>query len=198
MSGYPMRNANGVIQEPRPQEAPRILSSSVAERLRYLEASARVRRWHTEDVLHQQTVGEHTYTVMHLVLLLTGGNASRNLLVAALLHDTAERMFGDIPSPTKRLGEFKEKLDALEDTFLRDIGVTMPDLSEEEARMLKLADGLEGGLYCAFEVRRGNVDMRRGFANYLNYIQALLQPQDGFAAGVYNQLMEEYNRVFSR
>lgn len=196
-----MRNSEGMVKAPQPLPLLPTLSAGDAERLAYVEASARVLRWHTEPVLHRQSVGEHTYTVMHLVLLLTDGTATKNLLVAALFHDTAEKLFGDIPSPTKSLPELRDILEAAEDAYMTAIGLPIPELTAWEAGVLKMADVLEGGLFCAFETRRGNRDIQRGFANYLNYARRLLEAsgpsRNSVAAGIYQQLYQEYQRVFS-
>lgn len=203
-----MRNSEGLVKPPTRLRsgADYVLDSAGAERLRYVEGSARVLRWHTETVHHRQTVGEHTYTVMQLVLLLTRDEASRELLVAGLRHDTAEQLFGDVPAPTKKLSGMKDTLDGLEDTFMREIGLNIPVLEPFEAKVLKMADSLEGCLFCASELRRGNRELQRGFANYLNYIRTLLEawhpetPMDfwavGYAECVYNNLYKEYTNVF--
>lgn len=171
------------------------MSPQMRDRLFYVEGSARVKRWHTEPVLHQQTVGEHTYGVVYLTLFLTDWQASRNLLIAALMHDTAERKFGDVPSPTKKLAGIKQAMDALEDEHMERLGLTIPELSPEEAQVLKLADNLEGGMFCAFEVRRGNRDIQTGFNNYIRYIEQM--NPTGLALDILNDLKKEYNSVFT-
>ena len=170
------------------------LTPAELERVRYLDASQRVKRWHTEPTLHTQTVGEHTYGVVMLVLLLTGWEASRSLMIAAQLHDTAERQFGDVPGPTKRLSGVKGQFDALEDAFMARLGAPAPTLTDTEAKLLKMADNLEGALFCAFELRRGNREIQRAFFNYLSWIKA--NAPQGLAGAIYNQLLDEYNHVF--
>jgi Predicted hydrolases of HD superfamily len=170
------------------------LSNAERRRLRYLEESARTLRWHTEPVLHRQTVGEHTYGVLMLVMELTSWQASRNLMAAALLHDTAERRFGDVPSPTKRLLELKESFDGLEETFMEENRIPLPALGKAEHRVLKIADYLEGAMFCAFETRRGNRDIRNGFRNYLNYLAGMNLTT--LALDIYHELFKEYQRVF--
>ena len=164
--------------------------------LRFLESSARVVRWHTEPVIHRQSVGEHTYSVMQLILLLTQGQASAALLAAALMHDTPERKFGDVPGPTKRLTGLKRKFDELEAGFMEELGLTLPtQITQEEAEILKMADMLEGGMFCAFELRRGNRDIQEGFYNYLTYIHGAPGHTD-LSEAIYNQLRKEYVNVF--
>lgn len=159
-------------------------------RLRMIERSARVRRYHTEPVSHIQNVGEHTYGVMWLVYLLTNGNASRELLLAAMMHDAPEHVTGDIPAPTKRLGDLKVVFDAMEDEVMAQLHIGIPSITDTEARTLKMADCLEGALFCAWELRRGNKDMAGSFRNYMAYIDQL-HPQ-GVAADIVNHLKEEH------
>lgn len=173
------------------------LTEEERARLFYVDGSQRVRRWHTEPVLHNQTVGEHSYGVMYLVLELTGWSASRNLLLASLMHDTAERKTGDVPGPTKRKLGVKAAFDAMEDAHMAELGLVIPALTESEAFTLKLADNLEGAMFCAFELRRGNRDIRPCFVNYLNYTAGLLvnEPR-GLAWRIYNELYKDYTNVF--
>lgn len=149
------------------------MSPLLRARVSMVERSARVRRYHTEPVMHAQNVGEHTYGVMWLVLLLTDNQASRDLLVAALMHDAPEHSTGDVPAPTKRLGGIKVAFDTLEDEVLEKLHLKYPELTVTEQRTLKMADILEGALFCAGEVRRGNRDMGTSLANYIAYAHSL-------------------------
>lgn len=171
------------------------LSTRQLKVLRFVESSARVKRWHAEPTLHIQSVGEHTYSVMQLILLLDA-NASRNLLIAALMHDTAERKFGDIPGPTKKLAGLKEKFDGLEDDFMASMGLSLPELNPEEAKLLKMCDMLEGAMFAAFELRRGNREIREGFFNYMSWLEGV--SHSTLSAAVYNQLLQEYTDVFGK
>lgn len=169
------------------------LSRGQLRLLRYLESSARTKRWHTEPTLHIQSVGEHTYSVMQLILLLDS-MASRNLLVAALMHDTAERKFGDVPGPTKKLAGVKGRFDELEDAFMAELGLVIPELTPAETKLLKMCDMLEGAMFAAFELRRGNRDIQEGFFNYLCWLEAV--DHTPVSAAIYNQLRSEYTNVF--
>lgn len=160
----------------------------MVERLKAVERSARVRRYHTEPVIHQQNVGEHTYGVMWFILLMVD-NPSANLLKAALMHDTAEYAVGDVPSPTKRHDTIKEAFDKVEEEVLAQLAWRRPDLTAEEERLLKLADLLEGAAFCLSEWRRGNCDIGAAFSNYLRYI-ASMHPE-GKAGEIFYYLKEQ-------
>lgn len=144
----------------------------VAGQVNAIERSARVLRYHTEPVLHKQSVGEHTYGVMWFVVLLSGGAPSAELLMAALAHDTPEFHTGDMPAPTKRaMPGLREALTHMEQAAMMAAGLHDHGdaLTAAETRILKLADALEGLQYCAFELRRGNKDMRHCFDNFKRY-----------------------------
>lgn len=189
-----MSSGIDVSRVPQPVEG-WALANPALKCLRFLEASARTKRWHTEPTLHTQSVGEHTYSVMQLILVLDPA-ASRNLLIAALRHDTAERKFGDVPGPTKRMAGVKDRFDAMEDAFMAGLGLDLPELTPGEARLLKLCDMLEGAMFCAFELRRGNRELQEAFHTYLSWIEQVAQSNS--SAAIYNQLLEEYTNVYGK
>lgn len=164
------------------------MSALLAERLKAVERSARVRRYHTEPVLHQQNVGEHTYGVMWFILLMVD-NPSAALLTAALMHDTPEYAVGDVPSPTKKAPVIKQAFDQLEDEVLERLLWKLPSITDTEARYLKLADLLEGAAFCLSELRRGNRDITTALGNYLRYI-ATMHPE-GKAGEIFNFIKEQ-------
>lgn len=142
------------------------------------QRSALVRRYHIHAPILNQNVGEHTYGVMCYVWLLSRMRGqtrpSAALLTAALFHDTAEYKTGDIPAPTKRGSlEIKRFFDNFEAKVLSDLGIEYPELTAAEEHMLKLADTLEGLVYCQREVKAGNHLMRDAFDNYKNYALSL-------------------------
>lgn len=164
--------------------------SLLASRLQMVERSARVRRYHTEMPLHPQNVGEHTYGVMWLVWLITEGNASRDLIVATLMHDSPEHATGDIPAPIKRQGGLKTVFDAMEEDYMEQLLLKFPQITDTEARTLKLADCLEGAMFCGSELRRGNREMLRCFRNFVAYIEQL-RPE-GKALDILNYIKEQH------
>ena len=159
----------------------------LAMRLRAVERSARVLRYHTEPVVHRQSVGEHTYGVLWMLCLIT--DPSKELMKAALMHDTAEYAVGDVPSPTKKTPVIKQAFDQLEDEMLERLLWKLPDITDVEARFLKLADLLEGAAFCLSEWRRGNRDISTALGNYLRYI-ATMHP-DGKAGEIFNFIKEQ-------
>lgn len=120
-----------------------------------LRGAARVRRFHTRAVIHQQTVGEHSFGVACLVLEIEPG-ASANLLRAALYHDAAEYILGDMPATAK--WDYK----ALAETYgmySRDIEEDLSlrvELTPYEQALLKFADMADLVAYAFEEWDMGN------------------------------------------
>lgn len=170
--------------------------------LRMIPRSARVARYHSEPVLRLQSVGEHTYGVIWLILVMHhGAIPSKELMAAALMHDMHEYVTGDVPAPTKRQPGVKAIFDAMESAVETAVGVVFPDLTPEEEWMLKMADSLEGLSFCAFELRQGNREIFACFRNYINYtLQHLAAAPTKSASEVAwkiaNKYVDEFNRAF--
>lgn len=111
--------------------------------------SGRVLRYHAAPTVAPQTVGQHAWGVMLLVIYLTNGLASRKLLLAAAIHDAAELITGDVPLTAKRdFPELKECLTKVEEAVHQNLVLKAYDLEPFDAAVLKLADTLEGLLWC--------------------------------------------------
>jgi len=80
----------------------------------------------------------------------------------------AEQVWGDVPSPAKRLAGAAELLEDQERTFLYDNRAFFP-LSEEETHILKLADIAAGMLECVQERALGNRFMRAPYERFAEY-----------------------------
>lgn len=94
-----------------------------------------------------------------LALYITKGNASRELLIECAMHDAAEYFTGDVPFTVKRdNADVKKRFDAMEDTAREDELLIPPqDLSAHDCAVLKLADTLEGLIWCCKTETRGPV-----------------------------------------
>lgn len=143
------------------------------DKIRAARRAGRVGRYHTHQLLHREDVAQHTFNVMNLLLTLCHGNVSQNLLLAALMHDQGEYCTGDIPSPIKRQldDESKSRIHDMEYagvSFIHHRG--FPELTEWEAKLLKLADNLDGWLKTNEEVKLGNDDIRDVRTTYALYI----------------------------
>lgn len=145
----------------------------------------RTKRYHTADTLTEQSVGEHSFGVAVFCIALCaaeGKHPSNNLLMSAIMHDLAEHRVGDISSPIKRrnpaltqqlrtaeMEEYAEGLDA----FIAPAGALPYALTEKEAQTLKIADYLDGLMFCIRERRYGNSGINYIFSNYRKYLYEL-------------------------
>lgn len=142
--------------------------------LDFIIAGSEVKRYHTVTTLREETVGHHSHGVAMLCLVLSNYSASSSLLEAALIHDLAEHVTGDIPSPAKREYGIGEQVDFLEQRLLASVGLGVITLTPDEQRVLKLADIAQGALFCAREVELGNAKMRIVFDRYMSYAEQMV------------------------
>lgn len=138
----------------------------------FIYSGARVKRFHTASTLQQQTIAEHSFGVAWLCEWLTGGKASKDLILAALSHDLAEQLTGDIPSPAKRSLGIQEVVGHREATILQNNNIDYESrLTGTELRVLKLADALDGMVFCVHEHTLGNKAMRQIFNRFKTYVK---------------------------
>lgn len=140
--------------------------------LDFIINGAEVKRYHTVKTHTQETVGHHSHGVATLCLLFDP-NPSTSLLKAALLHDLTEQFTGDIPSPAKRELGIANDIGVLEKRLMQNAGISMPALSNNERRTLKLADIAHGALFCLKEMSMGNVDIKKVYDRYISYAEEL-------------------------
>lgn len=145
--------------------------------LRELRMAAAITRYHTARTLRHQSVGEHSFGVAQLVLYLAP-NASQRLLSAALTHDLAELVTGDIPAPVKwdnpTMGAI---LTDLESKFNEKHGLRY-QLSDEELLLLKWCDMAELVLWCIEELEMGNTYAAPLLNRGLDYLSGLGHPTE--------------------
>lgn len=124
--------------------------------------SGGVQRYHAvPSVLDKQRVDSHAWSVAMIVLCLTEGTASRDLLLHALLHDAAEIVTGDIPYTVKRSHvELKSIVDAIADSAHEQLLYPLPPLMKHETALLKMADTLDGWRWCQLHEAIGPVSNR--------------------------------------
>lgn len=109
----------------------------------YVIRAGRVRRWHTQDDVNvHQTIGEHTFGVLAL-LLQYHPNPTVPMIKAALYHDVPERFTGDTPATTKWYSDkIRRELDGLEQEVLHKMGL-LQGLSVAQWKWIKACDFLE-------------------------------------------------------
>lgn len=172
----------------------------ITEQAAFLRAGGYTRRYHGWRTIKDDLVGSHSYNVANLVMLLRP-DCRKELLMVAIRHDSAEWIAGDSPSDVKRqVPELKVALDAYEDKVFADIGLTLPDLTDDEYKVLKIADNLDGLMFCVQEREMGNLLIVPVFNTYNRYLRAQLAPlsfRDDAPPEhkIYNDLSERWNRL---
>lgn len=117
--------------------------------------ACRVRRWHTNPELSctDDYIDGHSGRVTRYILKLHPC-PSRQLIIAALIHDDGEHGIGDIAQPAKvMLRQFEPvamaRLDACEEDALAEIWDAFPDLTAMETQWLRFADRLDAYIWAA-------------------------------------------------
>lgn len=114
-----------------------------------------VKRFHTWQVIGEQTVASHTWGVIAILYAICEPSAA--LVRKAVFHDIAEYDTGDIPSTAKWASPaLKSHADDLEKDVETRLGIRFPDLSEHEQDWLKFADLCDMLWFCVEQKRLGN------------------------------------------
>lgn len=152
-------------------------------------AGGSVRRYHTEEGVHQQTVAEHSWRMAVILHHLYPGR--QDLLVAALHHDLAEGLLGDIPAPVKRWPGLKAATADLETSYMNFIGVQFP-LGDTDETRLKCVDYLE---LVATTARQPGKDAARIAATGAGYVTAAAHALPAAEAVVVLELLQRFYPV---
>lgn len=134
---------------------------------------AKILRYHTLPSLGpQQTVGQHSYSVAAIISILWP-TCSKELLLAALFHDTPEQAVGDIPSHVKWANpDLSSSIEEMEQRFLKDNGLYY-ELTDSEKRMLQMADIIDLILHSHELIFRGDaaysVPYQRGMNKIMEF-----------------------------
>jgi hypothetical protein len=124
-----------------------------------------VKRYHTWPIIGEESVAKHSFEVALIVLELTEHRASANLLRAALFHDLAEYVTGDIPHPCKRdFPEIDRHSKNAEQQHDMDWGLVV-ELTDEEILILHWADSLQLMFFALHQRMLGNLNMGLVFSN---------------------------------
>lgn len=135
-----------------------------------LFCGAAVRRCHTSQLSRDNTVGEHTCRVMLLYWQLCRPTIGLNfrIMECILLHDMAEYVTGDIPSPIKNklTLNYPNNIQCMEEHFLRTVGFPYTNehalLSDYERALFHMLDALDLLILCWQERNeRGNDSLYR-------------------------------------
>lgn len=117
-----------------------------------------VRRYHTQNLLKDQDLAAHSWGVALVIREIMPGNL--HLVEAALTHDLAESVTGDIPyTGKKKYPKLKQTSLEAEREFAMVNGTPL-QLTPVEQKCLAWADMFECYLYSMREVDMGNNLMR--------------------------------------
>jgi len=134
-----------------------------------------IKRYHMCRMITEETVAEHSFNVVNLMLVLTEGRASKACLMAGLLHDMGEYAVGDIPSNIKRAlpHEIRNQIQLKEEEAIAKIHPTTAYdiLTDDEKHLVDLCDKLDGLLKCTEELKMGNQHIIPIGERYVGYIQ---------------------------
>lgn len=164
--------------------------TTLREQIDFAHNAGLTRRYHTRPVIQGDTVAEHSYNATWLVSILAGDNVKANLLMAALTHDMAEHIMGDIPAPTKRAFADLAAFAVQEDALLEEYGFAYA-LTPSQKRLLKLADIYASVLTCIKERALGSRYLDDICLKFLGYAQEL--NPTGTEREVYDVLVEKWN-----
>lgn len=149
------------------------------EQLEFIRNAGETRRFHGWPVLRPQTVAEHSFHVAMIVWVLAGQEEPGirlPLIMAALTDDLAEWITGDPPSPfsramEKRMPGFRDTRKEVENEVLASVQLDWGKfLTDEEQRILKLADYIDGAMYCIRERAMGNQLISPAMGTFMSYL----------------------------
>lgn len=146
------------------------MHSSTEKLLSFISEGAAVERFHSRPLLQRVTDGHHSHGVAMLCYVLTEGEASAELLMAALVHDLAEQAASDVSAPAKRAMGIREKLSKFEGEMLGQFALRFDNqITPAEKRILSIADQFEGMLSCCRERALGNKFVDLMFSKWIRW-----------------------------
>lgn len=166
----------------------------------YLSKLRWIRRWGLKRNAIAENVMEHSWevaTIAHALAVIhnrrCGGAVDPNAVAtAALFHDAAEVITGDLPSPVKyHNSAITDAYKALEHAAARDLLALVPaDLQDDyknllleervpevQRSLIKAADTLAAYIKCEAELRAGNVEFTDAAEDIRARLDALAMPE---------------------
>lgn len=144
-------------------------------RLSFIRQGSETERYHTKRMIQRNDVGHHSFHVAWLAWLMGVARCDEvnpeSIVMAALNHDLAEHVTGDMPGDFKREMGLRESFSQYEAELFSSVGFVFENaLSAEEQRILKLADMMEGCFFCIGEASLGNQRVGVIYGNYRGYL----------------------------
>lgn len=119
--------------------------------------AARVKRYHTWPVLHQETVGEHTFRVLFIYREIFE-LYDTDVIEYIMDHDMPEIAVGDLPFPIKKNNPvLKDEMDRIEAEHAEAMGLPQHNISHQDKLRVKVCDLLQMWEFGKIEHRMGNM-----------------------------------------
>lgn len=132
---------------------------NIAQKIIAMREGGGVKRHHTYKMVGEDTVGNHTFNMLNLLLTFQP-DASVSLIKAVLWHDIAERFVGDTPSPVKKnFPPIREALRQAEDVVNEKLGIKV-ELSPQDEKWLHGVDKLEYHLWLHEQPKTPTIEMK--------------------------------------
>ena len=170
----------------------------------YLSRLRHIKRWGLMRNTEEENVAEHTFTVAliaHALCIIKntyfGGNADeKDVLAAALYHEAAEVITGDLPTPIKYFDEdITEAYKKIERHAEKRLVSMLPEemqpaispyvLQEKDGEVktiVKAADRLAAYIKCRQELRSGNQEFQKACARTWEAIEGMNLPEVAYFA----------------
>lgn len=167
----------------------------------YLSRMRFISRWALMRNTAQENVQEHSYQVAVLAHALAvirnrrfGGAVDAGAVAAAALyHDAAEILTGDLPTPIKYFNPAIKRAYKDVEAVANDklLGMLPPELQEEYtpllresdpeiAGLVKAADKLSAYIKCVEELKAGNAEFREAAGQTLRALEAMALPEAAY------------------
>lgn len=122
-----------------------------------LRHAGSVKRYHTWPTIRHQTIADHTWHVLRILITLFPEEVTVDVLTYVIWHDVPEVGTGDSPFYAKRASpELKSALNELEGEVLESMGLVLPELTSRQRLLVKVCDLLEMHQWGTDELRMGN------------------------------------------
>lgn len=154
-----------------------------------------VKRFHIHTTLREHLVASHSWGVAMLCLEIDP-KCRKEVLVAALQHDVAESVTGDMPAPTKwRFEELAKALARVELVVEEELELQpTSELTKHEEKTLKIADMADFILASIKEYQLGNREARAWIRNGMIALSKYSSKEFNHFIGPLNDYAEEiYN-----
>lgn len=163
-----------------------------------VRSAGQVTRYHTWSRVRDQSVGEHTWQLIRVLLAIYPA-APRRLIIEAMFHDVGERVTGDPPYPIKAQNpELKREMDRLERGARLSMtrwGIRAPlRISDRDRAAMKLAEFIEMAEWGWDEVALGNRNAQLVLDRCLGVARETIKQPDSLPPRVAEMAGEYVNR----